>query len=502
MIITEKNRFLNLPIDPDAERQKLRFSEGGRLLCDLEVCLGFDNPKYYYPYDLIVFMGRDIEISEDGGRKFSFSEEKTPPPDEPLKPLVHFTADYGLINDPNGLIFYEGRYHMFFQHNPAGNIMAHMHWGHAVSEDLINWEQLPEAIMPDNMGDMWSGSSIVDKKNLLGFNTDEHEALVIFYTAAGGLREASESALFTQCMAISTDGGYTFKKYKDNPILPYIKNQNRDPKVVYHEESDAYVMVLYIDNGEFALFSSRDLINWAPMQTFVPGATTECPDLFELYDADRKKWVFAGGDSGYLVGDFDIEKGLINVGAKGRYAYGRIYAGQTFSNIKGRVLRVDIQKTRELPTEYFNSFMTLPYELYLKDNSIRLKLAPEVEKAEVPVLSDGFVSLDSREYDLPDYSAKIKLGLSSLEEKASICLFGTEIEIDAEAGEIRFEDVVMPMFSENGRAELMLIADRICFEIFSADRFVGGKGIVFVGKEKKVSFKGPGIIDSIEICRY
>lgn len=502
MLITNKTRFLNIPINTKAPRQKLRFYENSKLLMDLDVQLDFQTPQYVYPYDMYHLMGKEIEIYDENMCEPEFSANKRMPSDEPLRPKWHFTAEYGLINDPNGLVFYEGKYHLFFQHNPTGNIMANMHWGHAVSEDLLSWEELPDALAPDNMGDMWSGSAIVDKQNLLGLNTNEHEALLLFYTAAGGNREASANAPFTQCMAISTDGGYTFVKYDKNPVVPFIKGENRDPKVVYDDVSGMYVMVLYIDDGEFVLLRSSTLTEWELMQTFTPGTTIECPDLFVCYDGDVKKWVFAGGDSGYLVGDFDINKGLINIVNRGKYAYGRIYAGQSWSNLSDRILRIDVQKTRELPTEYFNSFLTLPYEVFLKDNILRVKPAQEIENAIQPYCNYTDLSLDGCSIELPEYSTQIKLILSSVKEKMTITLFETEITVDFNAKEITFDDVRMPCHIENEKAELRIIADKICFEIFSSDRYVGGKGIVHVGKEKRIHFIGDGKVEAIEIGIY
>lgn len=502
IIITEKKRFLNLPINPISEMQKLYFYENSELLADLDVQIDFKNPMYIFPYDLLSFMGKEIEIFADSGLDFSFSENMPLPHTEPLKPHLFFTAPFGLINDPNGLIFYEGKYHMFFQHNPLGTTMANMHWGHAVSDDLISWQQFPEALMPDNMGDMFSGSAIVDDKNLLGFNTTEHKALVLFYTSAGNKRKISQGQEYTQCIAVSTDGGYTFKKYDKNPIIPFIKYKNRDPKVVYDESSGMYVMALYLDEGEYALFRSNNLTDWQLIQNIVIGNSTECPDLFVLYDGDKKKWVFTGADGGYLVGDFDIQNGFINVTNTSKFAFGLIYAGQSWNNLNGRVLRIDVQKARTLPTEYFNSSMTLPYEVYLKDDILRLKPAPEIEKAITPYSEINNVSLNNADFELPDYSVKIKLLISNLKKNLKIKLFGMDILIDTSKREMLLDDVVMPCYIENNKAELTIIADRICCEVFSSDRFVGGKSYIFVGNKKSIKFEGDGEIEHIEIGVY
>jgi len=222
MLLTESARYLLLPVSRNVKNSKVRIHEGEQLLLDLDVPLSFEAPEAVMYYDLAPFLGRDITVSHESGKAFGFSEKKPAPPAEGCRPANRFTTDYGWINDPNGLVFYEGKYHLFFQHNPVGVRWGNMHWGHAVSDDLMHWEQLPDALYPDETGDMYSGCAIVDHENLLGLNTPEHEALLLYYTSAGNHRELNAGTKSTQCLAISTDGAKTFRKYEKNPVVPQL----------------------------------------------------------------------------------------------------------------------------------------------------------------------------------------------------------------------------------------------------------------------------------------
>lgn len=218
------------------------------------------------------------------------------PYDEPLRPQFHFTAKSGWLNDPNGLAYFKGEYHLFFQHNPFGTQWGNMTWGHAVSKDLVHWRQLDNALSPDELGTMFSGSAVVaefaqsDISIATGPGSDRsaRSALVCFYTAAGGTNDASKGRPFTQCLAYSHDGR-TFSKYPGNPVIPHIEAENRDPKVIWHGPTKRWVMALYLNESRFALYGSADLVTWSRLSNIeLPGAS-ECPDLFPLaLDGDKE----------------------------------------------------------------------------------------------------------------------------------------------------------------------------------------------------------------------
>lgn len=195
----------------------------------------------------------------------------------------HFSSQRGWLNDTSGLVYYKGVYHMFYQHNPVGCKWGNMHWGHAVSRDLVHWEEREIALYPDEMGTMFSRSAIVDTKNVTGLKQNENDVILLYYTAAGNTdSELSRSQPFTQCLAYSVDGGNTFEKYYKNPVVPLIEHENRDPKVVYDPVNDIYVMVLYLAENRYMLLSSSNLLEWKQMHEIILQEDAECPDFYPL----------------------------------------------------------------------------------------------------------------------------------------------------------------------------------------------------------------------------
>lgn len=190
------------------------------------------------------------------------------------RPQLHFSARKGWINDPNGLVFLDGVWHLFFQHNPESTVWGNMTWGHAVSDDLIHWRQLEHAMYPDEHGSMFSGSAVVDHGNTAGFGAG---ALVFLYTAAGSF--AKPARQYTQCLAYSTDNGQTLKKYQGNPVLNWIEADNRDPKIIWHAGTRRWVMVLYLNDDRYQLHTSSDLKTWAHLQDLRLEGDDECPDF-------------------------------------------------------------------------------------------------------------------------------------------------------------------------------------------------------------------------------
>jgi fructan beta-fructosidase len=232
---------------------------------------------------------------------------------EPYRPQFHFTPAQNWMNDPNGLVYYKGEYHLFYQHNPFGDTWGHMSWGHAVSRDLVHWQHLPVAIPEQGDELAFSGSAVVDHGNTSGFGTAEHPPMVAIYTAATPGKQS-------QALAYSTDKGRTWTRYAGNPVLDIGSSEFRDPKVFWYEPEQKWVMaVVMAAEHKVRLYSSKDLKSWTLMSDFGPanavGGAWECPDLFPLQVDGRTKWVLvvsinpggiAGGSAGqYFVGDFD-----------------------------------------------------------------------------------------------------------------------------------------------------------------------------------------------------
>ena len=306
------------------------------------------------------------------------------------RPQVHFTASRGWINDPNGLIYYKGLYHMFFQHNPYGWQWGNMHWGHAVSKDLIHWEQWQEAIYPvlelvveaDNprSGDAaFSGSAVIDPDNTAGFRKDGIDPIIAVYTSTGR----------GECLQMSYDEGKTFIDYEGNPILAH---DGRDPKVFWYEPGGHWVMVVW-DSGkpkklslglevslrENSIYTSPDLKNWT-YQSGVPGFF-ECPELYQLPVEDEpgvSKWIMNDGNGRYIVGDFDgkkftIEQNLTVYENGGGY----FYASQTFNNVPdGRRIQVGWGRNITNTGMPFNQPELIPCELKLRRTLNGYRLCP------------------------------------------------------------------------------------------------------------------------------
>jgi fructan beta-fructosidase len=238
----------------------------------------------------------------------SFSQENIY--NEPYRPQFHFTPKTNWINDPNGLVYYKGKYHLFYQHNPFGNVWGHMSWGHAVSKDLLHWQHLPIAIPEENGIMIFSGTCVADINNTSGLGKNGTIPLVAIYT--GHIEGVNQS----QHLAFSLDEGLTWIKYNKNPILDLNKKDFRDPKVFWHEQKKYWVMALMLPVEHMVQFySSKNLFDWKLLSEFGPAGDTsgvwECPDLTQVPiegQPGKKKWLLQmsmNGTMQYFVGEFD-----------------------------------------------------------------------------------------------------------------------------------------------------------------------------------------------------
>ena len=372
---------------------------------------------------------------------------------EPLRPQFHFTAPTGWLNDPNGLVFYAGEYHLFYQHNPHGTNWGNMTWGHAVSRDLVHWEPLPLAILPDARGHAFSGSAVVDWQNAAGFG---REALLAFYTAAGD--QVTPSQPYTQCLAASTDRGRTWTKFAGNPILNEITPGNRDPKVFWHDPSQRWVMALYVGvagRHTIQFFTSTDLKQWQWRST--RDGFYECPDIFEL----DGRWVLFGADGRYVVGSFDGERFTVASGKHTSDWGTNFYAAQTFNDIPaadGRRILIGWMLGGQYPGMPFNQQMTFPCELALREG-----LLCKWPVREIATLHETAYDTPGLEGELFDIAAEIDPG-NALE-----CGF------DVRGHSIRYVVGDQELFSgkqavrlplENGRFRIRLLVDRTSIELF------------------------------------
>ncbi|HLK58251.1 MAG TPA: glycoside hydrolase family 32 protein [Chthonomonadaceae bacterium] len=400
--------------------------------------------------------------------------------DESYRPQFHFTPMKNWMNDPNGLVYYGGEYHLFFQHNPSGINWGNMTWGHATSLDLVHWKQLPNAIEPDKLGTIFSGSAVVDEKNTAGFQVGNQPALVAIYTAAGGTSPESQGQPFTQCLAYSTDKGQTWTKYAQNPVLKHIAAENRDPKVVWHAPTQHWIMALYLDKEDYALFSSQDLKAWTQLQTLTMPGCSECPDFFEIpvtENPKEHKWVFTAANGHYLVGDFDGKRFTPEGGVQ-QVDYGaNYYAVQTYSDIPstdGRRIQIAWMTGGSYPQMPFNQQMSFPCTLTLHTTPDGLRLY-RLPIRELAGLHSG--PLQWRNHMVQPGENLLKIFSGELWDIQMEC----ELQDATEFGlRVRGEDIryhvkeqtltclgrTAPLAPENGRIKLRILVDRTSLEVF------------------------------------
>ena len=477
-----KQRYMQIPISRDIQTKNLCLRKNGQVVFEINSRIDVCQPENYQYLDMRDLLGEELDLECIPRIPFQPEYFGQIPRDESLykekyRPAVHFTAARGWINDPNGAIWYEGQYHLFFQHNPADVCWNNMHWGHAVSPDLIHWEEREIALFPDSLGSMYSGSAIVDDHNLTGLKETEHDVLLLFYTAAGNASRLSAEKKFTQCLAYSTDGGNTFKKYSENPILDFVVNENRDPKVIYSPELQKYVMALYLDGNEYALYTSENLTDWNLLQKVILPDDIECPDIYPLVtDAGNSYWVFSGAGDRYLIGRF--ENGKLNfIQPAHKLYYGeraKSYAAQSFSNQPdGRRLRIAWNQCN-IPRSNFEHSMCIPVEMSLveRDGAVLLCGTPvkELESIAAPggEIPAGALTKEGVSLDLSGKAQDITLEIETTENSVlCLSLLGLDITINTEEKNLSYSNASMPLIISGGAARIRLITDTHCVEIFA-----------------------------------
>jgi len=415
-------KYLNFPISQKQERKKMNFVPEGNDPWSVVVRLAANDAEYWVFYDVSHLKGKTLKINYEGDEKalnqiYQSDEIRGNESlyQEANRPQYHFTTKRGWINDPNGLLYYEGEYHLFYQHNPMEREWENMHWGHAVSKDLVHWDELPTALYPDQHGTMFSGSAIIDYNNTAGYNKGKEPAMIAFYTAASSDRQV-------QCMAYSLDKGRTWTKYNKNPLIDSKEKWNsqdtRDPKVIWYEPSKHWVMVLNERDGH-SIYTSNNLKDWK-YESHVSGFW-ECPELFELAidgDLNNKKWVMYGATGTYMIGSFDGKKFTPEAG-KYFYNSGHLYAAQTYSNIPesdGRRIQIGWGRISQgnMP---FNGMMMLPTELSLKTtkDGPRLFSNPVKEVETLFTQKDSWQNLTSAKANelLKKYNSEDKLRIKT-----------------------------------------------------------------------------------------
>ncbi len=410
----------------------------------------------------------------------ALAAEQEPLYREKHRPQFHFTPKKGWTNDPNGLVFYKGEYHLFFQHNPFDVKWGNMTWGHAVSPDMVRWTQIENALDPDKMGTMFSGSAVVDWNNTAGFQTGEEKTLILIYTAAGGTSPESKDQPYTQCLAYSNDRGRKWTKFAGNPVLPQIAGGNRDPKVIWHAPSRQWIMTLFLTDSSFRLLASPDLKKWTTLHDISVPKTGECPDFFEMAVANEPgvtKWVWTAANANYLVGTFDGKRFMPEVMTQ-PLSYGtNYYAVQTFSDLPAnRRVQISWMSGGKYPGMPFNQQMSFPYELTLRKyghSSYRLFALPvkEIESLrDTPhtwtnlEVKPGENPLAALSGDLWDISAEI--------EPAGAKEVGFKVRgrtVAYKEKTLSSANLSTQMGLNKGRIRIRMLVDRTSLEVFGND---------------------------------
>ena len=380
-------RYVLLPVEEREDMANVRVIVNNEQCQSFNLRLAVDKVDYYVPLDIRRWGAEQVllDITFHGDRRTKgsvkdfvcWSEMKLSDTfdtgnREHFRPLYHHTPEYGWMNDPNGMFYKDGVYHLFYQFNPYGSQWENMTWGHSTSRDLIHWEAQPLAIEPDAVGTIFSGSCVVDKKN---------DRVVAFYTSAGQHQ--------TQSMAVSTDNGKTFKKFAGNPILTANEPDFRDPKAFWNPEIQRWNLILAVGQ-EMRIYSSENLKDWTYESSFGKGfgchdGVWECPDLIKLQvrGTDRQKWMlicninpggpFGGSATQYFIGDFDGHKFTCTQKDTRWMDYGKDhYATVTFDNAPdGRKIAIawmsNWQYANQVPTMQFRSANSVPRDLGLFD---------------------------------------------------------------------------------------------------------------------------------------
>ena len=402
--VENPTKYLLLPIQEEKDEAQVLLDTGSKDDTWMDVRLAQNGSDYFVPFAL--GKGKTATVKILGLKKdalalslLKLSDTFDTTNTDYYRPSYHFTPLYGWMNDPNGMVYKDGEYHLYFQYNPYGSKWGNMHWGHAVSKDLVHWEHLDPAIARDPVGHIFSGSSVVDKKNTAGFGKN---AIIAIYTNNSSVNHDE-----VQCIAYSNDNGRTFTKYEGNPVLtPFDGLKDfRDPKVFWYEKGKCWYMIVSADK-ETRFYKSKNLKKWTYVSAFGKGlgqqpCQYECPDFFQLpVNGDKKKmkWVmtmninpgcwFGGSATEYFVGDFDGKNFTCPDAHDVKWLdWGKDhYATVTFSNTGDRVLGItwmsNWQYANLTPFKQNRGANGLPRELKLYEKNgkyyISEDVAPEV----------------------------------------------------------------------------------------------------------------------------
>ena len=488
-VIIPTNQFINFPVKLGNPYRVVALLTNGLAVQEFNITLGnASNYDFYAFLDLSAYQNTQIVVrvdSTNGVQLSDFIQSSAPMTTVPiyqeaLRPIYHFTPRRGFNNDPNGMVYFNGEYHLCYQHNPYDVVVGNQNWGNAISTDLVHWTELPEALYGDALGQIWSGSSVVDWNNSAGFGSN---TLVSLYTSAGGHGNnnlMSQGQLFSQSLAYSLDEGRTWIKYTNNPVIPNVQGDNRDPKVIWYAPGNKWVMVFWLQNNDFGFFSSTNLINWTQTSTFTFPNVIEVPELFQLPldgDTNNLKWIFYAGAGHYYVGQFDggaftAQYGPFSIRGGNCFAAGQIFNNMPASDGR-RILMANA--TGNYPNMPFNCGMDFPVQLALQTtgstpliyvnpvNEVTL-LRTSTNAWPAQALANGVNVMAKTTGEAFELDAKFQPATS---DQITFNLGGTPVTYDSINQRIDCEGITNALSPSNGVVGLHFLVDRGFLEIYA-----------------------------------
>ena len=483
-------KYLILPVKNGAAKRWISLYVNNIKVREFDIELATDKADFWVYLDVSEFAGTPgylqidkyysdwqmglnaVEVSDNfPGQEEMYKEQR--------RPQIHFTSRRGWVNDTNGMVYYDGKYHMFYQHNPYGWGWGNMTWGHAVSTDMLHWDEWGDAIHPDELGTIFSGSAVVDRQNTSGLQSGTEKPLVAFYTSAGNNGIWSSGQPFSQSMAYSTDGGHSWLKYPNNPVIGSIAGGTRDPKAFWHEATGKWVLALWIDGSTLSIFNSTDLVNWE-RKSDIDGFF-ECPELFELAidgDKNNTKWVVYGASGDYKIGSFDGET-FVPESAKIKFEYGNcFYASQTFNDMPesdGRRVQIGWGRGVDMHDMPFNQMMLFPVVLSLHstDEGLRVFVNPigEIESLhgkhnqwQDRLIQPGSYQVASVNSELLHVKAEL-----TPEDAGSFGfnINGYDVLCNMSDNKLKCNGCSAPLELVDGKISLEIVVDRMSIEVYA-----------------------------------
>ena len=494
-VLVANQHYLNLPANFNGPPHLVEVIKEGLVVQEFNINLVTNGtPDFYNFLDLSPYQGGELVVRIDSqlaneGQLASLVQASNiitsvPIYQESDRPVFHISARRGYINDPNGMVYYQGVYHVCFQHNPYQLQNGNHCWGQVASTDLVHWTELPEELYSDPLGSCISGGATVDGNNSTGFGTN---AIIAMFTSAGGLTRMSAGRTFTQSIAYSLDGT-NFTKYAGNPVLGAQRTTtDHDPRPIWYAPGNKWIMVLYYNDGThtYGFFSSPDLKNWTHESDFTLPNQAEVPEFFQLPldgNTNNFKWIFYGGAGGYEVGTFDghaftPQTGYLTIRGGNNFA-----AAQTFYNLPasdGRKILI-ANTPNEYPGMPFDCTLTFPVQLTLQTTgSTPLIYANPVNEIAslrtstntwpAQALSDGVNVLAGTTGEACELQAELLPGSAS---SVTFTLGGTVVTYNCPSQQLSCEGITNALSPINGAITLRILMDRGILEIFANNGLV------------------------------